>query len=152
MLWIIEKGTELFYDHLPSVLGITDLPWWWVACLLLIAAGTVALAKKLPGKTGPGPLSGFHFDLPLVVVPSVLAAALATLIFGIVLGPEAPLIVLGSAVGAILARNADPQTRKAMRRLSRTATKKGRSFFKKAKRTVRNTARKADRKLSGVFR
>lgn len=45
-----------------------------------------------------------------------------------------------------------PQTRKAMRRLSRTAAKKGRSFFKKAKRTVRNTARKADRKLSGVFR
>jgi H+/Cl- antiporter ClcA len=68
----------------------------------------------LPGETGPGPLSGFHFDLPLVIVPSVLAAALGTLIFGMVLGPEAPLIVLGSALGAILARNADPQTRKAM--------------------------------------
>ena len=114
MLWIIEKGTELFYVHLPSALGIAGLPSWWVACLLLIGAAAVALAKKLPGKTGPGPLSGFHFDLPLAVVPSVLAAALATLIFGIVLGPEAPLIVLGSAVGAVLTRNADPQTRKAM--------------------------------------
>jgi len=114
MLWLIEQGTELFYVHLPASLGIDNLPWWWAACLLLIGAGLVALAKKLPGETGPGPLSGFHFDLPLAMVPSVLAAALATLIFGIVLGPEAPLIVLGSAVGAILARKAEPQTRKAM--------------------------------------
>jgi H+/Cl- antiporter ClcA len=114
MLWIVEKGTELVYIDLPSALGIADLPWWWAAGLLLIGAGAVALAKKLPGKTGPGPLTGFHFDLPLVMVPSVLAAALATLIFGIVLGPEAPLIVLGSAIGAIVTRNADSQTRKAM--------------------------------------
>jgi len=45
-----------------------------------------------------------------------------------------------------------PQTRRAMRRLSRSATKKGRSFFKKAKRTMRTVAKKTDRKLSGVFR
>ena len=114
MLWIIEQGTELFYVHLPSVLGVVALPWWWAAGMLVIGAGLVVLAKKLPGATGPGPLSGFHFDLPLVVVPSVLAAALATLIFGMVLGPEAPLIVLGSAVGALASRNADPQTRKAL--------------------------------------
>ena len=77
MLWIIEQGTELFYVHLPSVLGVVALPWWWAAGMLVIGAGLVVLAKKLPGATGPGPLSGFHFDLPLVVVPSVLAAALA---------------------------------------------------------------------------
>jgi len=38
----------------------------------------------------------------------------ATLVFGFVLGPEAPLIVLGSAIGAILGRKADPQARMAM--------------------------------------
>ena len=45
-----------------------------------------------------------------------------------------------------------PQTRKVMRRLSRKVAKKGRFFLKKAKRTVRNAAKKTDRKLSGVFR
>ena len=48
------------------------------------------------------------------MVPSVLLAALATLIFGFALGPEAPLIVLGTAVGAILMRKADPKARAAV--------------------------------------
>ena len=45
-----------------------------------------------------------------------------------------------------------PRTRKAMRRFSRSATKRGRSFFKKVKRTVRNASKKTDRKLSRMFR
>ena len=45
-----------------------------------------------------------------------------------------------------------PQTRKVMRRLSRKAAKKGRFFLKKAKRTMRNVAKKTDRKLSSAFR
>ncbi len=73
----------------------------------------MALARRLPGATGNGPLTGFHFDDPLSMVPSVLLAALFTLVFGLVLGPEAPLIVLGTAVGAIVARRAEPQARRA---------------------------------------
>ena len=67
----------------------------------------------MPGSTGKGPLTGFHFDNPLSVVPSILLAALFTLVFGLVLGPEAPLIVLGTAVGAVVARKAEPQQRQA---------------------------------------
>lgn len=44
-----------------------------------------------------------------------------------------------------------PQTRRAMRRFSRRAAKKGRFFLKKAKRTMRNVAKKTDRKLSSAF-
>ena len=114
LLGLVNKGQEFFFVDLPDHLGMDSPPWWLAALLLLIGAGIVALAKLLPGATGSGPLSGFHFDDPLIMVPSVLLAAVATLVFGFVLGPEAPLIVLGSAIGAIVGRKADPQARMAM--------------------------------------
>lgn len=114
LLWIVDHGTELVFTRIPESLGMESTPWWWAALMLLISAALVALTKKMPGATGSGPLTGFHFDDPLRIVPSVLLAALATLIFGIALGPEAPLIVLGTSVGAIVARKADPRTRQAI--------------------------------------
>jgi chloride channel protein, CIC family len=113
LLEVIHVGESFLFDTLPGTLGIDGSPWWWAAVLLLIGATGVALARRLPGATGGGPLTGFHFDDPLSVVPSVLLAALSTLAFGFVLGPEAPLIVLGTAVGALLARNAEPRARQA---------------------------------------
>ena len=101
------------FTALPEAMGWSSAPWWLSAILLLIGATGVALARRLPGATGNGPLTGFHFDDPLSMVPSVLLAALFTLVFGLVLGPEAPLIVLGTAVGAIVARRAEPQARRA---------------------------------------
>ena len=114
LLWVINHGQQWLYVDLPDLLGMDTAPWWLAAVLLFIGAGIVALAKRLPGRTGAGPLTGFHFDDPLVMVPSVLLAAFATLVFGFVLGPEAPLIVLGSAVGAVIGRKADPRVRMAM--------------------------------------
>jgi H+/Cl- antiporter ClcA len=109
----IDLAQTALFESLPEAFGWTETPWWFAALLLLVGAGVVALARLLPGRTGGGPLTGFHFDDPLSMVPSVLLAAVGTLAFGMVLGPEAPLIVLGTAVGAILARRADAQTRKA---------------------------------------
>lgn len=109
----IDAAQEGLFVSLPQALGWDEAPWWFAAILLLVGAGVVALARLLPGSTGQGPLTGFHFDDPLSMVPSVLIAAFGTLAFGMVLGPEAPLIVLGTAVGAILARRADPQVRRA---------------------------------------
>lgn len=43
-----------------------------------------------------------------IELPSILLAALATLSFGVVLGPEAPLIVLGSGLGLLAVRLAAP--------------------------------------------
>lgn len=112
-LEVIHLGEAFFFTDLPDALGMDSAPWWWAALMLLIGAAGVAAARRMPGATGQGPLTGFHFDDPLSMVPSVLVAALATLMFGFVLGPEAPLIVLGTAVGAILTRRASVQTRRA---------------------------------------
>ena len=112
-LALVEAGQDLMFTALPEAMGWSSAPWWLSAILLLIGATGVALARRLPGATGNGPLTGFHFDDPLSMVPSVLLAALFTLVFGLVLGPEAPLIVLGTAVGAIIARRAEPQARRA---------------------------------------
>lgn len=121
LLWVIDHGTELVFTHIPESLGMETTPWWWAALLLLISALLVTLIRKLPGATGKGPLTGFHFDNPLSIAPGILLAALATLIFGVALGPEAPLIVLGTSIGALVARKADPKTRQAIMMLGGVA-------------------------------
>lgn len=67
---------------------------------------------RLPGHGGHSPLDAFAFDIGPRQLPSVVLAALASLCFGAVLGPEAPLIAIGTSVGALLAGRfgGDPQT------------------------------------------
>lgn len=114
LMELIDAGQELAFQELPQALGMDEAPLWWSVLMLLIAAVGVLGARALPGATGEGPLTGFHFSNPLSSVPSILLAALFTLCFGMVLGPEAPLIVLGTAVGAILTRRSqDPRMRQA---------------------------------------
>ena len=103
-LAVVHELQHLVFSSLPEALGIGGAPWWWVGILLLVGATVVLIAQRLPGHTGPSPLTGFHFDNPLRIVPGILLAALGSLVFGIALGPEAPLIVLGSALGVILLR------------------------------------------------
>ncbi|MBI1352650.1 MAG: hypothetical protein GC156_16235 [Actinomycetales bacterium] len=110
---VIHVGEGWLYEDIPAALGLDRAPWWWASIVLLAGATVVALARRLTGATGEGPLTGFHFDDPLRIVPSVLLAALGTLCFGFVLGPEAPLIVAGTTVGALLTRGADVRTRQA---------------------------------------
>lgn len=107
-LALVGGVQRLLFVSLPDAVGWERIPWWWIALLLLLAAAVVALAQRLPGATGKGPLTGFHFDTPLRSVPSVLLAAFGTLALGITLGPEAPLIVVGSTVGALLVRRSGP--------------------------------------------
>lgn len=115
-LWIVDGGQELFYKKLPESFGWDTLPGWWVVLLLLVGALVILGARRLPGATGGSPLSGFHFTNPVSWAPAILIAAGATLIFGASLGPEGPLIVLGSAVGAILVKrsNSEDVTKLAM--------------------------------------
>ena len=121
-LWLVHELQTLVFSSLPDAMGYASAPWWWAAILLLIGASLVALAQRLPGHTGSGPLTGFHFDNPLQIVPSILLAATASLVFGIALGPEAPLIVLGSALGLILlSRSGNAQAKQAGAFLGGTA-------------------------------
>ena len=106
---VVALGQQWLFTDLPRVLGLGGLPWWWVAIVLVVGAGIVLLARRLPGATGPGPLTGFHFDTRVAHMPSVLLAALGSLVFGFVLGPEAPLIVVGSVLGALVMRGRGEQ-------------------------------------------
>jgi len=103
-LYVVHELQHVAFSSLPEALGIDGAPWWWAGIMLLIGATIVLIAQRLPGHTGASPLTGFHFDNPLAIVLGILLAALGTLIFGIALGPEAPLTVLGSALGVLLLR------------------------------------------------
>ena len=59
--------------------------------------------RFLPGDGGHPPLEGIGGGaVPVVNGPGIALAALGTLSFGAVLGPEAPLIALGAVVGGVV--------------------------------------------------
>ena len=111
----IQRGV---YVHLPSDVGYHGgPPIWWSLPVLALAGLIIAFAiERLPGEGGHIPANGLSTAggpaLP-VDLPGVILAALATIGLGIVLGPEAPLIALGSGLGVLTIglarRDAPPQ-------------------------------------------
>jgi len=98
---------ELF-THLPHGLGFSTVPAWWPLPMLVIGGVLAALAiRHLPGDGGASPAAGFAVHPPPtpVQLPGVILAALASLAFGAVIGPEMPLIALGGGL-AVLATKA----------------------------------------------
>jgi H+/Cl- antiporter ClcA len=89
------------WDSLPSALGHSSPPWYLVIGLPLVGACVVVVARLLlPGDGGHRPLEGIGGGAtPVSHGPGIALAAIGTLSFGAVLGPEAPLIALGSVVG-----------------------------------------------------
>jgi H+/Cl- antiporter ClcA len=98
--------TALFTD-LPKELGFDSAPVLWP--LPVLAAGGLLTAlsiRYLPGTGGHSPADGFKpggVTRP-VELPGVFLAALSTLSFGAVLGPEAPLIAIGTGLGLLAVR------------------------------------------------
>jgi H+/Cl- antiporter ClcA len=92
---------ELLWTALPEALGATAPPAYLVVGLPVAGALVVAAGRTmLPGNGGRSPLEGVaHAPTAVRAVPGVLVAAFGTLGFGLVLGPEAPVMALGSAVG-----------------------------------------------------
>ena len=89
------------YDDLPSALGFASVPRWWPLPVLFVGGVLIAVAiGRLPGHGGHEPSQGLRAGPPTqpVELPGVLLASLATLGFGLVLGPEAPLIAVGTGV------------------------------------------------------
>jgi H+/Cl- antiporter ClcA len=109
---VVQQG---LYDHLPGALGFHGEPPWWPVPLVGISGVAVAAAiRYLPGRGGHAPADGFSASATQpIALPGVVLAAVATLGFGAVLGPEAPLIALGSGLGMLavrLARRDAPPT------------------------------------------
>src|SRR3954447_25824787 len=92
------------FEDLPRELGYDDgAPLWWPLPVLTIAGLITALAiERLPGTGGHSPAGGLVTGTtPPIELPGVLLAAAATIGLGVVLGPEAPLIALGSGLGML---------------------------------------------------
>ena len=104
------------WTDLPDALGESGPPWYLVLGLPVAGAVVVWLARTLlPGDGGHTPLHGIDpAPAPLSHTPGIVLAAAGTLGFGLVLGPEAPVVALGSIVGVTLtsfARLADQETK-----------------------------------------
>jgi H+/Cl- antiporter ClcA len=100
-LALVHWLEDVLWTDLPHHLGASSPPWYLVLGLPVVGAGIVIAARAfLPGDGGHPPLGGLSTaPTPLRYAPGVALAALGTLSFGAVLGPEAPLIALGSVVG-----------------------------------------------------
>lgn len=106
---IYQIQRELF-THLPNALGYhSGPPLWWSLPVLAIAGLIVALAiTRLPGNGGHIPAEGLKTGGPAgpSALPGIILAALGTIGFGLVLGPEAPLIATGAGVAVLTIRMA----------------------------------------------
>jgi H+/Cl- antiporter ClcA len=107
-LALVNGLQQELFTHLPHGLGLSTVPAWWPLPILVIGGVLTALAiRYLPGNGGPSPAPGFgvHPAPTPIQLPGIILAALASLAFGAVIGPELPLIALGSGL-AVLATKA----------------------------------------------
>src|SRR3954470_5881282 len=107
-LKLVNVLQKAVFTGLPQdVLGFNSTPAWWPLPVVAIGGLLTALAiTRLPGIGGHSPADGFHAGgvTRPIDLPGVLLASLATLAFGAVLGPEAPLIMIGSGLGMLAVR------------------------------------------------
>jgi H+/Cl- antiporter ClcA len=102
-LALVGKLQHWLYVSLPSDLGYRSAPVWWPFPLLAVGGLLVAATiRYLPGTGGHSPADGFKASgiFPASELAGIALAAFATLAFGAVLGPEAPLIALGGGLAA----------------------------------------------------
>lgn len=95
------------FAGLPAALGFAAPPVWWPLLPLGVAGLLVGLViRYLPGHGGESPADGFHaggYPEP-AALGGIVAAALASIGLGAVVGPEAPLIALGGGLAVIALR------------------------------------------------
>src|SRR3954453_94526 len=110
---------DSIFPDLPRDLGFASAPVWWPLPLLTLSGLLVALAiRRLPGIGGHSPADGFKAagPVPPRELAGIFAASLAPLGFGAVLGPEAPLILMGGGLGVrpvrLASRNAPTRPRR----------------------------------------
>ncbi len=107
-LALVHEAEGWLWEDLPDALGRSAPPWYLVIGLPVLGALVVAAARRfLPGDGGHDPREGMSATpTPPSHALGVALAAVGTLAFGAVLGPEAPVIALGSAVGLAITRRA----------------------------------------------
>ncbi|MCY0938465.1 chloride channel protein [Streptomyces sp. H34-S4] len=96
----------------PDLLGYARPPWWWGLPTLALAGLLAApIITRMPGAGGHVPAHGFGGPPTMPrETPSVVLAALACLPLGVMLGPEAPLMAMGSGLALLSVRAAKRAT------------------------------------------
>jgi H+/Cl- antiporter ClcA len=102
------------WHEIPRALGQQQAAPWLVLLLLVTGAVIVYLAEKLPGGGGKGPLQGLGLNVGPGQIISVVIAALGGLSCGAVLGPEAPLMAVGTALAGLAFRKPANPARQVM--------------------------------------
>jgi chloride channel protein, CIC family len=106
-LKLVAAGQQYFFTTLPGGLGFHGAPAWWPVPMLALSGLLVALTLRyLPGTGGHHPAEGFKAGGIVAArdLPGIILAALATLVLGAVLGPEAPLILIGGGFAVLVVR------------------------------------------------
>ncbi|MFE5602270.1 chloride channel protein [Streptomyces coelicoflavus] len=96
------------WTSLPEAAGYDTPPWWWPLPALVLAGLVLApIVTRMPGGGGHLPVNGLG-GAPVGprALPGAVLAALATLPLGVVLGPEAPLMAVGSGLALLAVRRA----------------------------------------------
>jgi H+/Cl- antiporter ClcA len=104
-LKLVTEGQQYFFTTLPSELGFHGVPAWWPLPVLALCGLLVGLSLRyLPGTGGHHPAEGFKTGGTVTArdLPGIICASLATLVLGAVLGPEAPLILIGAGVAVLI--------------------------------------------------
>jgi H+/Cl- antiporter ClcA len=99
----VHELEHLVWDLLPDAMGYDTLPAWWPLWTLSLAGLIVGLTvRHLPGHGGHVPAMGLAPEpSPPSALPGVILAAAASLVLGAVVGPEAPLIAIGSGLALL---------------------------------------------------
>lgn len=94
------------FRDLPTALHVGSAVWWPLVPLSIAGALVALIIRYLPGHGGHSPADGFQVrGAPTPrELPGIILAALATLGSGAVLGPEAPLVAIGSGLAAAVPR------------------------------------------------
>ena len=103
-LKLVAEAQQYVFDTLPGELGFDSQPSWWSIPFLALSGLIVAASiRYLPGTSGHKPAEGFKTGGPVqpIELPGIILASFATLSLGVVLGPEAPLIAIGSGMGVL---------------------------------------------------
>ena len=104
-LQVVAAGQKYVFTTLPGELGFSGTPAWWPLPMLTLCGLLVALTLRyLPGTGGHHPAEGFKAGGAVAArdLPGIALAALATLVLGAVLGPEGPLILIGTGVAVLV--------------------------------------------------
>ena len=103
-LKLVSEAQTWVFVTAPGDLGLHPVPAWWPLVPLFVSGLVVALTiEHLHGTAGHKPAEGFKAAgaVDPLDLPGIVLASLATLCLGAVLGPEAPLIAIGSGLGVL---------------------------------------------------